>query len=138
VDNVPALFLRMVISMAVVISLMMLAARLTTKRRGPMLRRPNPSAGIEILDRQGLGRNASVVVVRVAGKSRLLGVTDASISNLGEIDETEAVDVSDVIASSEATWTGLSGNLDEVDLVDSSQARKGMLEQLREMTVRRS
>ena len=41
---------------------------------------------IEVLARQGLGRTSSVQLVRVAGRTLVLGVTETSVSVLGEAD----------------------------------------------------
>jgi flagellar protein FliO/FliZ len=84
------LLLRVAVSLGVVIGLMWLAA--TTLRRtgmgngmgmgGTGLRRR--SSPIEVVARQGVGRRASVALVRTAGRGLVLGVTDNQITVLAE------------------------------------------------------
>lgn len=140
--EIVSLLFRLLISMTVVIGLMMLAARVANKRRGPMLRRSNDLAGIEVLARHGLSKNASLVIARAGGKTMVLGVTDASITKLDDIVSPKDVTLSlidddEVKAGPDANWTAYSGSTD-VDIVSFGQSRKGMIEQLREMTLRRS
>jgi flagellar protein FliO/FliZ len=68
--------------MAVVLALLGLAAKLL-RRRGLG---GTGSAGtrIEVLARHGLGRTSSVQLVRIAGRTLVLGVTDSSVQLLGE------------------------------------------------------
>jgi flagellar protein FliO/FliZ len=81
-----ALLARLAVSLAVVFGLMVLAGRLL-RRRGLA-----PGAGskatsrIEVIARQGLGRSSSVQVVRVGGRTLVLGVTDTAVSVLAEAD----------------------------------------------------
>ena len=76
---------RLLISLVVVFGLMALAGR-AVRRRG--LTGGGTSAGtrIEVLARQGLGRTSSVQLVRVAGRTLVLGVTEHSVQVLGEAD----------------------------------------------------
>jgi flagellar protein FliO/FliZ len=82
---VVALMGRLAISMAVVLALLGLAAKLL-RRRG--LGSTGGSAGtrIEVLARHGLGRTSSVQLVRIAGRTLVLGVTDSSVQLLGDGD----------------------------------------------------
>ncbi len=103
--------LRMLVSLAVVLALMYVAARLLARTRGAMPMRPTARRapgkaaamvaplksrgsgrrsertrpGLELLARQPLGKAASVAIVRVAGRSLLLGVTDSAVQLLTEI-----------------------------------------------------
>lgn len=83
--SVAALLGRLAVSMAIVLGLLWLAARVARKRG---LGNTGGSGGtrIEVLARQGLGRTSSVQLVRVAGRTLVLGVTDTSVSVLGEAD----------------------------------------------------
>ena len=84
--SVVALLSRLALSMAVVLSLLFVAARFV-RRRGLASGRAGAVTGrIEVLARQGLGRASSVQLVRVGGKTLVLGVTESSVSVLGEAD----------------------------------------------------
>jgi flagellar protein FliO/FliZ len=76
------LVLRIAFSLLVVLGLMWGLAKLA--------RRPltgNRGAGVlSVLNRQQLGRTASITVVRVADRALILGVTDSQVSLLGETD----------------------------------------------------
>jgi flagellar protein FliO/FliZ len=80
-----ALIARLAVSLAVVFGLMMLAARLL-RRRGLSPGAAKATSRIEVLARQGLGRSSSVQLVRVGGRTLVLGVTDAAVSVLAEAD----------------------------------------------------
>src|SRR5688500_20149311 len=83
--SVFSLFARLLVAMAVVLGLMYFAARALKNRgiAGPRRGRPVP---IELLARQGLGRTASVALVRTSGKVLVLGVTEMNVSLLVEDD----------------------------------------------------
>ena len=81
-----ALMGRLAVSMVIVFGLMALAARVL-RRRGLSGSRGSAATGrIEVLARQGLGRTSSVQLVRVAGRTLVLGVTEANVTVLGEAD----------------------------------------------------
>jgi flagellar protein FliO/FliZ len=91
--NMFLLVLRVVVSLAVVIGLMWLAAA-TLRRTGrggnlgigfgaPGRHRSMP---IEVVARHGLGRRSSVALVRAAGRGLVLGVTDTQVTLLAETD----------------------------------------------------
>jgi flagellar protein FliO/FliZ len=81
--SVVALLGRLAISMAIVLALLGLAAKLLRKR-GLGNTGGSPATRIEVLARQGLGRTSSVQLVRVAGRTLVLGVTDTSVQLLGD------------------------------------------------------
>ena len=83
--SVVALLGRLVVALVVVFGLMALAARVA-RRRGLGSTSSTPSTRIEVLARQGLGRTSSVQLVRVAGRTLVLGVTESSVQVLGEAD----------------------------------------------------
>ena len=84
--SVVALAGRLVVALVVVFGLMFVAARLL-RRRGLASGRAGAVTGrIEVLARQGLGRTSSVQLVRVGGKTLVLGVTDSAVSVLTEAD----------------------------------------------------
>ena len=81
-----ALLLRLVVSLGIVLALMMGAAAVLKRRSMPgsgMRRRPVP---IEVVGRQGLGRSASVAIVRAGGRALVLGITDNAVNVLAEAD----------------------------------------------------
>jgi len=82
--SVVTLLGRLLVSLAVVFGLMAVAARVV-RRRG-LGSSGSATTRIEVLARQGLGRSSSVQLVRVAGRTLVLGVTDASVQVLGEAD----------------------------------------------------
>src|SRR5690242_5375843 len=95
------LLLKLFLSLGVVLGLMFgLTAFL--RRRGlagfapAKTRRALVGADVEVLARKPLGRNASVAIVRAGSKSLVLGVTENTVTMLGEaevheveVDETE-------------------------------------------------
>ena len=100
--------LRMVVSLAIVLALMYIAARLLQRTRGGAPVRPKSGrfaalassvkktkvgrraarrrAQLDVVARQPLGKSASVAVVRVGDRTMLIGVTDASVQLLSEVD----------------------------------------------------
>jgi hypothetical protein len=109
------LLLRLVISMAVVMAVMAVAARLLRRHQGMVpgprnargaavmgsgpgpgtglggllsggkSRRARPSPPIEVLYRRSLARGASITLVQAAGKTFLVGVTEQSVTLLTEL-----------------------------------------------------
>jgi flagellar protein FliO/FliZ len=77
---------RLLVSLAVVLGVLWLIAR-RANRRGGGRRRQSP---IEVLGRQQLGRHSGVAVVRVAGQTLILGVTDGAVSLLTTADLDDA------------------------------------------------
>lgn len=80
-----ALLGRLAVSLAVVFALMAVAGKVL-RRRGTGTRGSTATSRIEVLARQGLGRTSSVQLVRVGGRTLVLGVTESSVSVLGEAD----------------------------------------------------
>ena len=121
------LFVRLIMSLAVVIGLMWIAANVLRKRgfAGSAGGRRAPGTQVELVARKPLGRNASIAVVRIGERSIVVGVTDHQVTNLGEV-ELDAIDVYEG-----NTWTVSSG------ATGSTSAWKTMLEQMRNRTARR-
>jgi flagellar protein FliO/FliZ len=138
--SVFTLLLRLVVSLAVVIALMIfLAAAL--RKRGVVLGGPGGSGGtrrrpalvqVDVIARRALGRNAQVAVVRTAGRTLVLGVTDHQVTMLldTEIDDADADGLE--VLSEGAQGTGYPGAGPR-----SGSAWKAMLDAVRERTVRR-
>jgi flagellar protein FliO/FliZ len=80
-----ALALRIILSLLVVLMLMWALARLA---RGQLLRR-GALGGLSVVARQQLSRNAALVVVRLADRGLVLGVTDQQVRLLGETEPAE-------------------------------------------------
>jgi flagellar protein FliO/FliZ len=122
------MFARLVVSLAVVIGLMWVAATVLRKRgMAPgNSRRGLRGVQVELLARKPLGRNASIAVIRVGERSMVVGVTDHTVTKLDDADVTE-IDLDDG-----ANWTappqGPPG---------PGTAWKTMLDQMRARTVRR-
>lgn len=129
-ESLIGLFGRLILAMGVVFGLMMLAAKVA-KNRGfaGAGGRKGGRATIEVLARQQFGKSASIAVIRAAGKSLVLGVTDMSVTVLAEADP-DALDID--LTGPEAQWTAPSGGDTR-----PSQPWKTLLEQLRERTTRR-
>jgi len=121
------LFARLIMSLAVVIGLMWVAANVLRKRgfSGVAGRRAVRGPQVELLARRPLGRNASIAVVRVGERSLVVGVTDHQVTKLGEV-EFEDIDLNE-----DATWTAPSGGN------SPASAWKTMLDQMRNRTARR-
>ena len=84
--SVVALFARLVVSLGVVLGLMWVAARLLARQSGGRLSRTSRPVPIQVVARSSLGKNTSVAVVTAAGKALIVGVTDSSVTLLGEGD----------------------------------------------------
>jgi flagellar protein FliO/FliZ len=121
-----ALFMRLIMSLAIVIGLMWAAAHVL-RRRGlaPAGRRSQRNLQVELLARKALARNASIAVVRVAGRSMIVGVTDHNITKLDDAD-IEEIELEDAGAN----WTTPQGPTGPVP------TWKTMLDQWRSRTVR--
>ena len=125
-----SLFARLFVSLAVVLGLMVFAGKaLRNRANGGMPRRARV-APIEVLARQGLGRTASVAMVRAGGKVLVLGVTDTNVQLLAETDELSVIEDD----PSGAQWTALPGGGPD----RPNWTWKAMLDTAREKTVRRS
>lgn len=123
------LFLRLTLSLGVVIGLMW-AVSVVLKKRGLMGASPRRSptgATVELLARRPVGKGSSVAIVRAGGQALVIGITEHTITKLADAD-IEELD----LETADAQWTaqpqGSSG---------PTSAWKTMLEQLRERTVRR-
>lgn len=68
----------------------LIAAYFTTKYLSGKARRIMKSRHIVVLDRMGIAKDKMLMVVKVGDKSMLIGVTNQSISSLGDVDIAEA------------------------------------------------
>jgi flagellar biogenesis protein FliO len=136
--SLPALIVRVVISLGVVLAVTAGAAKVLRRSgvagvgvgpsaggRGRGGRRPAP---VEIVARRGLSRGASVTVVRLGSRTLVLGVTEHQVSLLTEIDPAELEPpAEDVVATPGVPGTAV-----------GAPPWKDLIEQLRDRTVRRS
>ena len=85
--------LRLVVSLAVVLLLLVFLARYLNNRQlggGRPVGRPGrrkPLAHVEVLSRHGLSRGSSLAVVRAGALLLLVGVTETSVTVLRELEE---------------------------------------------------
>jgi len=123
------LFARLILSLAVVIGLMWVAANVLRKRgfTGVASRRVTRGPDVELIARRPLGRNASIAVVRVGDRSLVVGVTDHQVTKLGDYEMT------DIDLDEDTTWTVPSG----ASTNSPATAWKTMLDQMRNRTARR-
>ena len=84
--SLPALFLRLVVSMGVVLLLLRVAATVVQRAGGGGRSRRRGRAEVEVLLRQPLGRRSSIGVVRAGDRALVVGITDHTITLLAEGD----------------------------------------------------
>ena len=85
-----ATLVRLAFSLALVLGLMVLAARLLRSRQlGLGGSRPRQQVPLQVLARHGLSRTASLSVVQVGEHVLVLGVTESSVEVLRELDPAE-------------------------------------------------
>ncbi len=98
--SVVGTLVRLVVSLAMVLTLMAFLARYLRNRQiGIGLgigggQRRKKALLLEVVTRQGLSRGSSLAVVRVSGQLLLLGVTESTVSvlrDLEDVDEAELV-----------------------------------------------
>lgn len=82
-----ALTLRLVLSLAAVVGLMLLLARLARRRM-----HGGPGTTVEVLHKQQLGRGSGVAVVRIGERLLVLGSTEHQVSLLTEMSADELLD----------------------------------------------
>nr|WP_300054177.1 flagellar biosynthetic protein FliO [uncultured Nocardioides sp.] len=92
------LTVRLIASLAVVVGLMLLLARLVGKRYGTRAGSP-----VQVLHRQALSRSASVAVITVAGRVLVVGSTDHQVSLLTELDAGELGDLGEPASEDESS-----------------------------------
>jgi flagellar protein FliO/FliZ len=108
--SVLSLLGRLVFSLAVVLVLMALVARVMRNRTMPGVGRVGARRDVlQIVARQPLSRAASVAVVRAADRAMVLGITDHGIELLAELDPAtlEDDDAGSPTAVAPPTWQGI-------------------------------
>jgi flagellar biogenesis protein FliO len=86
---------------------------------------------IELVARRGLSRSSSIAVVKFGDRNLVVGVTDAAVSVLADIDDAALGGPRRVSGELEATRTSPSRGVRPVP------ARMALLDAMRERTVRR-
>lgn len=85
--SVLSLLGRLVISLAIVLAIMAVLARVLRSRVMPGVGRSAVRRdALQVLARQPLSRSASVAVVRAADRTLVIGVSDTGVSLLAEVD----------------------------------------------------
>lgn len=110
------------VKLAAVMGLLLLTLRMVGRLNG----RPAAAArtdAVRVVTRSSLGRNASLVVVRVGAKDMVLGVTDHGVNLLSEVAVADA-------GPEDATPAGTPGAGDR-------QPWRDLLDTVRDRTVRR-
>lgn len=149
--------LRMVVSLAIVLALMYIAARLLQRTKGGAPARRSPRrftalassmkktkvgrraarrrAQLDVIARQPLGKSASVAVVRVGDRTMLIGVTDASVQLLSEVD---AALFNEEEATSELVELASAAPVPAASVATNARSTISVMDLLRERTVRRA
>lgn len=145
---------RLFLSMAVVIGVMWLAARIMRNRQVPgsgVLRSSSQknAPALQIIAKQGLGGKSSIAIIRAGDKSLVLGLTESTVSLLAELDTVElgnSLTTSPTPAKATTRFGDRTYKQSEshgtgtprmTATAASNSTRKGLLEQVREMTVRK-
>ncbi len=84
--NTFVLLLRMALSLALVLGLLVFVARWVSRRQGLLTGRTHLQVPVTVLNRQPLTRNAHLHVVQVGSDVLVLGVTDGQVNLLGSLD----------------------------------------------------
>ena len=82
--SVAGLAFRLIGSLALVVGLLFLLARLANKRM-----RPSSGAAVQVIARQSLTRSSGVAVLTVGARVLVVGTTDQQVSLLAELDPDE-------------------------------------------------
>lgn len=114
-------------------------------RRGSMRER----RAVEVIDRQSLGRTASLALVRIGDRHVALGVTDQRVSLLAEVPHLDSADRPSATASFRSSPAGLAAArgrpvVDLSERIPAARTRtadirrpwRDLIEDLRERTVR--
>ena len=155
--SAPLLFLRVGVSLSLVLALVWVAARVLRKR-GAGLSRKDPSS-IDVIARRSVGRRSNLLMVEIGGRSLLVGVTDQQISLVADLsgESADRPAVGPVAAITVDELDGPTpdddsvaddGAVDTFDLTDALEVpmhqraaeptRANVLTSLRELTVRRT
>lgn len=121
------LTIRLVVSLAIVVGLMLLLARLGARRFSG-----SSKSMVHVLHRQPLSKASSLAVVSVGGRVLVLGATEHQVSLLTELDpEDLGEDLTDLVTldpgAHEEPAVTTPGTITELDTPATSAARTGVL-----------
>lgn len=139
------LLLRLGLSLAIVMGLIWVAARIL-RARGGLAQFRQSGAAIDVVDRRPLSRSSSVALVRVGGRALLLGVTDSRVELIGEMPHLDAADDDAAVVVSSLGGPApvadrspaAGGALAPLVAARAEGARPSFLDALRDATVRRA
>jgi flagellar biogenesis protein FliO len=130
-------FVRTMLVLVLVIGLLLLMARFARKFQvsgGKFVAKP--TGQVEVISRRSLGKHMSLLVIRVANRTFLVGQSAQQLTMLAEFGEGESneVNVSGTMTSTEDLLTPGTASGTEAN---ASGAWDAFVDRLREMTVRR-
>jgi flagellar biogenesis protein FliO len=155
-SSTASLFVHEIGALLVIVGILWVVARYIKNKSGLGKSLPNHPGKITVLSRQTLAKGVSIAIVHVAGKELLIGVTPSGVSLLSEIDvgasiesefsETldEIVGAASVERNPGAVRSTAGRQLDsqwkagQLGGASPLQAWMAKLDELREMTVRKS
>jgi len=135
------MLLRMGFSLALILGMIWAAARVL-RRKGKVS--GASTTDLELVSRRSMGRRSNLVVVRVAGRTLLVGSTDTTVSLVADLTDGDPSDVDVDLADDPVVAVPLGGPVAKVhtiDLVERLASRSepiDLLETIRKRTVRRA
>jgi flagellar protein FliO/FliZ len=137
-------FGRMILVLGLIIGLLMLLARFGRKwQRGEGIggKGVRPTGRIDVLSRRSLGRHVTLLVVRVARRTFLVGQSNQQMTLLAELEGDEWVEAGQASAGAPASSRFSNNHLLAPGTAlgaggDSPRAWDAFMDRLREMTVR--
>lgn len=133
-------FGRMILVLGLIIGVLMVLARFGRKwQRGGGIGGlgARPTGRIEVLSRRSVGRHVSLLVIRVAARTLLVGQSNQQMTLLAELDGDEWVETPPLIAKAGSSTDNLLAPRTALGAGgDSPGAWDAFMDRLREMTVR--
>jgi len=152
--SAPLLFLRVGVSLSLVLGMVWVAARVVRSRTRGVAKKDHST--IDVRARRSVGRRSNILMVEVAGRSLLVGVTEQHVALLADLSgaapsgtgtgtATDAVDRPITVSEGPVTATDLDDptfDLTGAEALLSPRATEksptNVLASLRELTVRRT
>ena len=150
--SAPLLFLRVGVSLSLVLGMVWVAARVVRSRTRGVAKKDHST--IDVRARRSVGRRSNILMVEVAGRSLLVGVTEQHVALLADLSgaapsgtgtATDAVDRPITVSERPVTATDLDDptfDLTGAEALLSPRATEksptNVLASLRELTVRRT
>lgn len=122
--NTLMLMIRLLLALGAVVGLLWLTNRLGRGGRFSQLFQGSTEAEVEIRAQRGLGRNASVALIRSGDRHLLVGVTEHGVSLLAEGDDLASTpsDTTDTSKTETSNGSQLSHAASNGDAVEPSEA----------------